>query len=54
MTIVIYDYKEYNNDVIHKEVHSIEQVDALHLALHFENGEYLTFSNNDYNYIKIM
>lgn len=54
MTLVVYDYQKEGNDVIHKEVQHIKDLDEYYLVIFYENGEYTSIAKDDYSSIKIM
>lgn len=54
MNVIIYDYKEYDNTVVLKEVKQIVKNDEEHITIIFESGDYISYHIGDINYIKVM
>lgn len=54
MNVVVYDYKEFDNIVVHTDVKKIEDSENKYITLFFESGRYLSMPYGDFNYIKLM
>lgn len=53
MKLIIYDYKEHSNTVVHDDVKSIEENYHDGVTLIFESGRYLCIPKNQYSFIEI-